>query len=203
MKYIVLFFAVFLYPPVFGQPNDMPNRKLEFEILTETMYTATEFQRIADSLQMSVSESSCYLIISPIRYSVILPGFGNRRHPIYKRIKFHTRIDFAELKGTPVYATGSGVVIRKGYNSGHGNFIEIQHADVFHSFYAHLSKTLVNAGDSASMGKYIASVSNRGITTGYHLHYEIRKSNRFLNPMEWCWCLVDFALKQKCREDSS
>ncbi len=56
MKNIVLFFAVLLYLPVFGQPNDTPNRKPEIEILTETVYSATEFQRIADSLQMSVNE---------------------------------------------------------------------------------------------------------------------------------------------------
>lgn len=110
---------------------------------------------------------------------------------IDKRLTFHTGIDMPKTKGTPVYAAGSGVVVRKGYNSGYGNFIEIQHASGFRSFYAHLSKTLVNVGDSVSMGKYIACVGNSGLTIGCHLHYEIRKGNRFLNPIEWCCCLHD------------
>ena len=120
-----------------------------------------------------------------------------RRHPVYNVLKFHTGIDMPKAKGAPVYATGSGVVIRKGYNSGYGNFIEIQHAGGFRSFYAHLSKTLVNAGDSVRMGKYIACVGNSGLTTGCHLHYEIRKGNRCLNPIEWCCCLLKIILKEE------
>ena len=196
MKYIVLFFSVLLHLPVSGQPCDMPNRKQEIEILTETVYSATEFQQIADSLQMSVGELSCYPVISPIRNPTISSGFGMRRHPVYKVQKFHTGIDMPKAKGTPVYATGSGVVIRKGYNSGYGNFIEIQHSGGFRSFYAHLSKTMVNAGDSVRMGKYIACVGNSGLTTGCHLHYEIRKGNRWLNPIEWCCCLLEIILKE-------
>lgn len=193
MKYTIILFAALLYLPVsgYGQAG-----------ITETVYSASEFRRIADSLQMSITELSCYPVISPVRNPIISSGFGKRKHPIYKRQLFHTGIDFAETKGTSVYATGSGIVTRKGYNSGYGNFIEIEHAGGFHSLYAHLSKTLVNAEDSVSMGKHIACVGNSGLTTGYHLHYEIRKGNRFLNPIEWCWCLVDFALKQKCREES-
>lgn len=142
-------------------------------------------------MQMSVNELSCYPVISPVRNPVISSDFGRRKHPIYKRQLFHTGIDFVEAKGIPVYATGSGIVIRKGYNPGYGNFIEIQHAGGFRSFYSHLSKILVSVGDSVRMGKYIACVGNSGLTTGYHLHYEIRKSNRFLNPTEWCLCLVE------------
>lgn len=196
MKYIVLFFAVLLYAPVFGQPIDSINRKAETEQLTETVYSVTEFQRIADSLQLSVAELSCYPVISPIRNATILTGFGMRRHSVYKVRKFHTGIDMPKAKGTPVYATGSGIVPFAGYNPGYGNFIEIEHADGFRLFYAHLSKTLVNMGDLVSMGKYIACVGNSGLTTGYHLHYEIRKGNRFLNPLEWCWCLLEMLKSQ-------
>jgi murein DD-endopeptidase MepM/ murein hydrolase activator NlpD len=127
----------------------------------------------------------------------ISSGFGIRRHPVYKVQKFHMGIDMPKTKGTAVYATGSGVVIRKGYNSGYGNFIEIRHAGGFRSFYAHLSKTMVSAGDSVRIGKYIACVGNSGLTTGSHLHYEIRKGNRFLNPAEWCCCLLGIILKEE------
>ena len=123
MKNIMLFFSVLLYSPVFGQPVDSINREVESGKLTETVYSVTEFQRIADSFQMSVPELSC-----------------------------HAGIDIPKAKGTPVYAAGGGVVTRKGYNSGYGYFIEIEHAGGFRTFHAYLSRTLVNAGDSVQMG---------------------------------------------------
>lgn len=95
-----------------------------------------------------------------------------------------------------MYATGNGIVIRKGYNSGYGNFIEIEHAGGFRSFYAHLSKTMVNIGDSVSITQQIASVGSTGISTGNHLHYEVRKGKRFLNPTGWCCGLVLYVNKQ-------
>ncbi|KAA6299920.1 MAG: Murein DD-endopeptidase MepM [Candidatus Ordinivivax streblomastigis] len=94
-----------------------------------------------------------------------------------------------------MYATGNGIVIRKGYNSGYGNFIEIKHAGGFSSFYAHLSKTLVNIGDSVSIAQQIACVGNTGLSTGSHLHYEVKKGNRFLNPRGWCCCLLEIISK--------
>jgi murein DD-endopeptidase MepM/ murein hydrolase activator NlpD len=110
-------------------------------------------------------------------------------------VEIPTGIDFAKTKGTPVYATGNGIVIRKGYDSGYGNFIEIKHAGGFSSFYAHLSKTMVNTGDSVSIAQQIACVGNTGITTGYHLHYEIRKGKGFLNPTRWCCYLFEILKK--------
>lgn len=103
--------------------------------------------------------------------------------------QFHTGIDIPKAKDTAVYATGNGVVIRKGYCSGYGYFIEIQHSGEFRSFYAHLSRTLVNTGDLVEIAQQIACVGNSGVSTGSHLHYEVRKGKRFLNPVEWCYSL--------------
>ncbi|MDR2918774.1 MAG: M23 family metallopeptidase [Tannerella sp.] len=196
MKYIITFFIVLLHIPVSGQPGNSPNRKSETETLTEKIYSIKEFRRIAGSLQMSVSELSDYPVVFPVKKPIISSGYGMRRHPIYKVKRFHKGIDFAAARGTPVYTTGNGIVIRKGYNSGYGNFIEIEHAGGFHSFYAHLSKMLVNKGDSVNITQQIACVGNTGVTTGSHLHYEIRKGKRFLNPTEWCYCLIEM-LKDK------
>lgn len=181
-----------LYLPIWGQPFDSLNRKSEIEECTRPIYSINEFQRIVDSLQMSIDELSDYPIIFPIKKTQrISSGFGMRYHPIYRVRRFHTGIDIPGTKGTPVYASGNGVVIRKGYNSGYGNFIEIRHAGGFHSFYAHLSKTMVNIGDSVSITQQIACVGNTGVTTGSHLHYEVRKGKRFLNPTGWCYCLYE------------
>jgi len=145
---------------------------------------------------MDIEELSDYPVISPIKQPIVSSGFGMRYHPIYKVRKFHTGIDIAETKGTPVHATGNGVVVRKGYCSGYGNYIEIAHAGGFRSFYAHLSRTIVNVGDLVSITQQIACVGNSGISTGSHLHYEIRKGKRFLNPAEWCGCLFEI-LKER------
>ncbi|WP_026177125.1 MULTISPECIES: M23 family metallopeptidase [Bacteroidales] len=197
MKYLIMFFTVLLHLPVSGQPFDSVNRKSEIEECTKPVYSINEFWRIADSLQMSIDELSDYPVIFPIKKPLrISSGFGNRSHPIYKRRKFHTGIDIPKTKGTPVYATGNGVVVRKGFCSGYGNYIEVEHAGNFRSFYAHLSRTMVNTGDSVSITQQIACVGNTGISTGSHLHYEIRKGKRFLNPTGWCSCLFKI-LKNK------
>lgn len=181
------------YLPVWGQQN----RKLEIERCTKPIYSIKEFQRIADSLQMSIDELSDYPLIFPIKKPLrISSGFGMRYHPIYRRRRFHTGIDIPKTKGTPVYATGNGIVIRKGYNSGYGNFIEIEHAGDFRSFYAHLSRTMVNIGDTVNITQQIACVGNTGLSTSSHLHYEIRKGKRFLNPAEWCCGLFEILNKQ-------
>ena len=179
------------YLPVSLSGQLITNRKQEIEKFTENIYSIKEFLRIAESLHLSVRELSDYPVIFPIKKPVISSGFGMRKHPIYKVRKFHTGIDIAKAKGTPVYASGNGIVVRKGYASGYGNYIEIKHAGFFSSFYAHLSKTMVNVGDYVSITQQIACVGNSGKTTGSHLHYEVRKGKRFLNPKEWCYCLIN------------
>jgi murein DD-endopeptidase MepM/ murein hydrolase activator NlpD len=193
MKYIITFLIALLHLPVSGQSN----RKSDIEKLMGNVYSVSDFLRIADSIQMSVSELSDYPIIFPIKKPVVSSGFGWWKHPIYKVRKFHTGIDIAKAKGTPVYAAGNGIVIRKGYVSGYGNFIEIEHSGGFRSFYAHLSKAMVNIGDSVSITEQIACVGNTGVTTGSHLHYEVRKGNRFLNSIEWCYCLLEIISKEE------
>jgi len=140
-------------------------------------------------MRMTAEEISGYPVIFPVRQSVISSAFGMRRHPVYKVRKFHTGIDIAKAKGTPVYATGDGVVVRRGYDAGYGNFVEIEHSSGFRSFYAHLGEVTVRRGDTVAMAAPIARVGNTGITTGSHLHYEVRKNGRFLEPTEWCRCL--------------
>ncbi|WP_185153808.1 M23 family metallopeptidase [Dysgonomonas sp. 520] len=197
MKYILMFFIALLYLPASGQPGDSLNRKPEIEKYMEQVCSVSEFQQIADSLKLSTSELCDYPVIFPIKKPErISSGFGMRKHPIYRVWKFHTGIDISGTKGTPVYATGNGIVVHKGHCSGYGNYIEIQHAGGFRSFYAHLSRTMVNVGDSVEIALQIACVGSTGIATGNHLHYEVRKGNRYLNPTGWCYLLFEI-LKNK------
>lgn len=191
-----MFFIALFHLSASGQSGDSLNRKPEIEKYTEQVYSVSEFQRIADSIQMSSCELCDYPVIFPIKKPQrISSGFGMRYHPIYRVRKFHTGIDIPGVKGTSVYATGNGVVIQKGYCSGYGNYIEIRHAGGFRSFYAHLSRTIVNVGDSVEIARQIACIGSTGIATGNHLHYEIRKGNRYLNPTGWCYLLFEIKIQ--------
>ncbi len=192
MRYIIILFIVLLHLPISGQQSDYLERKSQIERSTRQIYTVAEFRHIANSLQLTIDEFCDYPVIFPIwKPKRISSGFGMRRHPIYGGQNFHTGVDFPEPMGTAVYATGNGVVVRKGYDSGYGYFVEIEHSGGFRSFYAHLSRIWVNVGDSVSITQQIAAVGNTGVSTGSHLHFEIRKGNRFLNPIGWCYCLVE------------
>jgi murein DD-endopeptidase MepM/ murein hydrolase activator NlpD len=192
MKYIIILLIALLHLPAWGQQSNSSNRKSQIEQCMKPIYSIIAFWQIADSLQMTIDELSDYPVIFPIKNPQrISSGFGMRKHPCYKRQKFHTGIDIPQAKGTPVYATGNGIVIGRGYDVEYGNYIEIQHAGNFRSFYAHLSWILVNVGDKVSITQQIACVGSTGVVTGSHLHYEIRKGRRYLNPIGWCYCLLE------------
>lgn len=112
----------------------------------------------------------------------VTSGFGVRHHPIYKRRIHHDGVDFSAPIGTKVYAPGDGIVRYTGYNFGYGNKIVIDHGYGYKTIYAHLSKSIVKAGQRVKRGDIIALSGNTGISTGPHLHYEIHKNNRKINP---------------------
>jgi len=112
--------------------------------------------------------------------------FGYRIHPIFRVIKFHTGIDLTARTGTPVYATGNGLVIRADYSSGgYGNMVIISHGFGYETYYAHLSKILVKPGQKVKRGDLIGLVGNTGRSTAPHLHYEVRLNGKPVNPVNF------------------
>jgi murein DD-endopeptidase MepM/ murein hydrolase activator NlpD len=110
--------------------------------------------------------------------------FGYRTDPFYKVMKFHEGIDFAASIGTPIYATGDGVVSEAEYNSGgFGNKIVINHGFSYETVYAHLSKIKVKPGQHVKRGEIIGLMGNTGKSTAPHLHYEVHKSGVPMNPI--------------------
>lgn len=113
-------------------------------------------------------------------------GFGWRIHPIYKVKKLHTGIDFSAPIGTPVYATADGVVKHvKVKFSGYGKFIEIDHGFGFRTRYAHLHDFNVKEGQKVKRGELIAYVGNTGMSTAPHLHYEVLKNGKKIDPIHY------------------
>lgn len=112
-------------------------------------------------------------------------GFGMRTHPIYKVKKMHTGCDLAAPTGTPVYATGDGVVISAGWHSGYGQSIEIDHGYGYVTRYAHLSKIDVKRGAKIKRGHLIGKVGSTGLSVSPHLHYEVLHNGKFVNPVNY------------------
>ena len=113
-------------------------------------------------------------------------GYGMRLHPILKVRKMHTGIDFSAAKGTPVYATGDGVIVEVNTEfGGYGKSIIIDHGFGFTSRYAHLNDFNVKRGQKIKRGDQIGSVGNTGSATAPHVHYEVMKEGKYLNPVNY------------------
>lgn len=113
-------------------------------------------------------------------------GYGRRVDPVYGTIRFHEGMDFSAPIGTPVYATGDGVVKTAGRSmAGYGNMIDIDHGFNYMTRYAHLSEVLVKSGQIVKRGDLIGKVGNTGKSTGSHLHYEVRLKGVAQNPVNY------------------
>lgn len=115
-------------------------------------------------------------------YGVITSRFGYRDHPVIEDASFHTGLDIAAPKGNAVLAFAKGTVKEAGKNATYGNYILIEHSNGIKSFYGHNSKLNVKKGQSVSLGQKIAEVGSTGMSTGPHLHFEVRKNNIRLDP---------------------
>lgn len=110
--------------------------------------------------------------------------FGTRMDPFYKVKKFHEGVDFTATVGTEIYASGNGVVVSAGRNSGgYGNEVIIDHGFSYSTLYAHMSKILVREGERVKRGQVIGLVGNTGKSTAPHLHYEVHKNGTAVNPI--------------------
>jgi murein DD-endopeptidase MepM/ murein hydrolase activator NlpD len=109
-------------------------------------------------------------------------GFGIRNDPFTGGLAMHEGLDFTAMSGTTVVATAKGTVTRSGWDFGYGNVVEVQHAEGFATRYAHLSKRLVQVGDTVERGGLLGEVGSTGRSTGPHLHYEVFIKDRVINP---------------------
>ena len=114
----------------------------------------------------------------------ISSSFGNRMHPILHYRRMHAGLDLPKPYGTPVYAARSGRVTMAGWHEGYGNMVEVKHVDGWSTRYGHLSKVYVKEGQWVQRGKtMLGRVGNSGLSTGPHLHFEVRDRNgRPINP---------------------
>ncbi|WP_028028542.1 M23 family metallopeptidase [Gemmobacter nectariphilus] len=110
-------------------------------------------------------------------------GFGYRRDPKGAGTRMHAGTDFAAGRGTPIYTTGDGVVIKAGWHSGYGKAVIVRHDFGIETLYAHMSEIRVKEGQRVSRGDRIGDMGSTGRSTGTHLHYEVRVGGKPVNPM--------------------
>ena len=118
-------------------------------------------------------------------------SYGRRLHPVYKRWHLHKGADFGMREGSPIEATADGIVSFVGNNSGYGKTVVVSHRYGFKTYYGHLSKILVHRGQLVSKGETLALSGNTGVSTGAHLHYEIRHFDKAINPVHFLKWRID------------
>jgi murein DD-endopeptidase MepM/ murein hydrolase activator NlpD len=119
-------------------------------------------------------------VLSNFRFT---SGFGYRRDPKGAGIRMHEGLDFAGAHGTPIHATGDGIVVQADWDAGYGRTVRIRHDFGIETVYAHLSQIRVREGQRVSRGERIGDMGSTGRSTGTHLHYEVRIDGKPVNPM--------------------
>jgi murein DD-endopeptidase MepM/ murein hydrolase activator NlpD len=115
----------------------------------------------------------------------IVSGFGYRTHPVYGTTRFHSGVDIDGACGQPIWAAEAGQVISAGSNGGYGNSTVIDHGDGLSSLYAHQTSIGVGVGEQVSRGEPIGSVGTTGLSTGCHLHFEVRINGEPVDPVPY------------------
>jgi murein DD-endopeptidase MepM/ murein hydrolase activator NlpD len=114
----------------------------------------------------------------------IASGFGYRIDPIYKTVKFHAGLDFTAPSGTPIYATGDGVVEEASLSDvGYGNHVVVRHGYGYKTLYGHMLRTKVKSGQAVKRGDVLGWVGSTGKSTGPHCHYEVMKNGEKVDPV--------------------
>ncbi len=126
------------------------------------------------------------LMKTPINGARLSSSFGKRKHPILGFTKMHTGTDFAAPKGTPIMASGDGIVVKSSWCGGGGNCVKIKHNSTYQTVYAHMSKfgRGIKKGVRVKQGQIIGYVGSTGLSTGPHLHYEVIENGRKINSQK-------------------
>jgi murein DD-endopeptidase MepM/ murein hydrolase activator NlpD len=126
-----------------------------------------------------------FLVRKPVNNAIMRSGFGGRRHPILGFTKMHTGVDWASPYGTPIFASGNGVVEKVGWEGGYGKYVRLKHNNGYETAYGHMSAYAkgMEPGKRVRQGQVIGFVGSTGMSTGAHVHYEILVNGRFVDPM--------------------
>lgn len=158
--------------------------KLQSQINVEEQ----SYEELSDLLKQRSRMWSSRPAIQPIsntQLNQLYMSYGARLHPIFKVVRDHNGLDFAAPKGTPVYATGDGVILMAHRSASYGKVIYIDHGHGYETRYAHLSAFIVRPGDKVKRGHVIGYVGSTGTSQASHLHYEVLINGKHVNPINF------------------
>lgn len=171
----------------FNNAEIVLNTSKKIDIVSKQAYIqAKSYEDVFNLALEKQKELSALPAIMPIAnndLSYTSSGWGMRMHPVYRVPRFHYGMDFVAPKGTNVYATGDGTIAEvRVLRTGHGKHIVIDHGYGYQTLYAHLSAFNVKVGDKVTRGQVIAFVGSTGTSTAPHLHYEVMKNKKNVDP---------------------
>lgn len=157
----------------------------EDQLQRESISIQNQIQHLTSGAPARVVNSTGRMaapVVAPIR-----SGFGYRVHPVYHSRKFHSGLDFGARNGSPIRAADGGTVLSAGWQGGYGKTVIINHGTSggrnVTTLYGHMSRTAVGAGQSVAKGQVVGYVGSTGLSTGPHLHFEVRENGRPVNPL--------------------
>ena len=158
--------------------------------LSKQLYIQSKsFDEVIDLAKNKADMLASIPAIQPIAnkdLSRMASGYGYRLHPIYKTRRLHTGMDFTAPQGTPIYATGDGKIAKvRRSRRGYGNHVIIDHSYGYQTLYAHMTKYIVYRGQKVKRGEIIGYVGSSGTSVAPHLHYEVMKNKRKINPVNY------------------
>jgi len=175
--------CVLLYLQLAESKSTIIELKNEKQYMEDCFILETEmYEDYIDTLEFILNSLP---LGSPLDTLILSDDYGPRRNPITRGWQFHKGCDYLAAWQDTVYAAGNGVVSKARWNYGYGRCIIINHVDGYQSWYAHLHRMFVNAGDTVTKGQAIGRAGNSGAVTGPHLHYEIRKNKETANPEKY------------------
>lgn len=180
-------------PPAQGGPEQGDVKDYTIKELANTLTSVVSLiedrQRKLDIIQDLIMEQDLAAQALPagwpVRSGYISSNYGFRIHPIKKARIHHDGVDFASPRGTPVFAVADGIVTFSGRKGGYGNTVDIRHIDGLVTRYAHNASNHVKVGQMVHQGQKIAAVGSTGMSTGPHVHFEVRKDGKAIDPMPY------------------
>ncbi|MBT4882325.1 MAG: M23 family metallopeptidase [Flavobacteriales bacterium] len=166
------------------------NTSEKIDQITKQLYIQSKsYDEIIELAKNKADMLAALPAIQPVsnkNLSRMASGYGYRIHPIYKTRKMHSGMDFSAKTGTEIYATGDGKIskVRKS-RRGYGNHVVIEHGYGYKTLYAHMSKYIVRKGQKVKRGEVIGYVGSTGTSVAPHLHYEVHKDGKKINPVNF------------------
>ena len=170
------------------KPKSLTELLLNMNILTESLGHEEKQLKMLESVTLGHHiENTRYLSGRPITKGWLSSYFGLRKDPFSGKAAMHKGVDFAGKEDADIIATASGVVSWAGERSGYGQLIEINHGDSLKTRYGHNKAIKVSVGDVVTKGQVIAKMGSTGRSTGPHVHYEILRNNRQIDPKKYVY----------------